>query len=246
MLMSLNRRTLLRVPVDGYKTEEFLLKVEQSLSNQHVRTIFAVNPEKIMRAQRDPELLSALIDADFLIPDGIGTVLGILLIYGEIIPRTTGIGLMGRLLDLGEKNRYRVFVFGSAPEIVEQASRKIMATHPLLGLVGTQHGYLQNEEYGALVDKINELQTDLLFVGLGSPMQEKWIQKYKTLLKVKLCMGIGGSLDIIAGRNSRTPLCFQYLGLEWFYRLIREPRRLGRQMNLPRFVIEILKAKIPG
>jgi N-acetylglucosaminyldiphosphoundecaprenol N-acetyl-beta-D-mannosaminyltransferase len=244
--MSLNRRTLLGIPVDTYQTEEFLLKIEQSFSNQHVRTIFAVNPEKIMRAQEDQELLSALSDADFLVPDGIGTVMGILLTYGEIIPRTTGIGLTERLLELGEKNKYRVFVFGSAPDVVSQASRKIMATHPLLHLVGAQHGYLHDEENGALVEKINELKTDLLFVGLGSPMQEKWIQKYKKLLKVKLCMGIGGSLDVIAGRSSRAPVFFQYLGLEWFYRLIREPRRLGRQMNLPRFVMEILKEKIPG
>jgi len=242
--MDHNRKTLLQVPVDGYQIADFMSKIEESFSNPRVATIFAINPEKIMRALRDPELLSALKEADFLIPDGIGTTVGIWLIHGERIARTTGVDLMGRLLDLAEKKEYNVFLFGSAPEVIDRASTKIVRAHPALHLVGVQHGYLQKNKHEALIKKINELNTDLLFVGLGSPKQEKWIQRYKKVLQVKMCMAIGGSLDVLAGRNPRAPISYQYLGLEWLYRLISQPQRFKRQLVLPKFIFEILREKL--
>ena len=197
-----------------------------------------------MRAQRDQELFSALKEADFLIPDGIGVTIGLWLIYGEKTSRTTGIGIMKGLLDLAAKKKYRVFVFGSTPEVNSRVSSEILKRYPSLCLVGAQHGYIPDEDHKALVEKINALKTDLLFVGLGSPKQEKWIYRYKEHLKAKICMGVGGSLDVIAAKIPRAPIFFQDAGLEWLYRLIREPRRLKRQMILPKFVLQILKEKL--
>jgi N-acetylglucosaminyldiphosphoundecaprenol N-acetyl-beta-D-mannosaminyltransferase len=119
-----------------------------------------------------------------------------------------------------------------------------MEAYPSLNIAGVQHGYISEEEYRLLVDRINSSKADILFVGLGSPRQEKWIHHHQKNLKVKVCMGVGGSLDVIAGRASRAPLAFQTLGLEWLYRLIKEPARFKRQLALPKFAWEVLKERI--
>ena len=242
--MSNNREMILGIPVDTYLMDEFVSEIERRLSFSDINTIFAVNAEKIMGARKDPELLMAIQEANFLIPDGIGPVVGLRLIHQKRVHRTTGIMLMERLLDLAVKEEFKVFLFGARPEVNRLATENILIRYPSIKIVGAQHGYISNKEYRPLINRINTLKTDILFVGLGSPKQEKWIHNYKKSLKVKICMGIGGSLDIIAGRASRAPLMFQTLGLEWLYRLIKEPARFKRQLVLPKFVLKVLKEKI--
>src|SRR4030042_3226164 len=244
--MKTNRRKLLGVPLDNYLPKEFLSEIETNVAGSGVKTIFAVNPEKIMRARRDLELLSALEEADVLIPDGIGTVIGLRLIYGDHILRTTGIALMRRLLEVSNLKGYRIFIFGSEPDANREACKNITASYPSLNLVGRQHGYLSEGEHEDLVREINTSAADILFVGLGSPKQEKWIHQYKKLLKVKICMGVGGYLDVLAGKVPGAPPFVQKLGLEWLYRLINEPPRLKRQLVLPRFALALIKEKFLG
>ena len=242
--MNNNRKVILNVPVDTYNTEEFTSKINGEIDNSGVMTIFAINPEKILNAQKNPSLFSALKEADFLIPDGIGTTIGIRIIYGKKVSRTTGITLMHSLLHLAEKRKLKVFIFASRPLNNKMALENIKKQYPHLHVVGTQHGYLHEGIYMNLIEKINSLGTDILFVGLGSPKQEEWINKYKKILKVKICMGVGGSLDVIAGRIPGAPSGIRQLGIEWLYRLIREPKRFKRQMVLPKFAFEIVKEKI--
>jgi len=242
--MSNNRKKILGIPVDTYLMDEFVSEIERRLCSSGLNTIFAVNAEKIMGARKDPELLMAIKEANFLIPDGIGTVVGLRLIHQKRVNRTTGIMLMERLVDLAAKEEFKVFIFGARPEVNRLATENILIRYPSIKIVGAQHGYISNKEYRPLLNRINSLKTDILFVGLGSPKQEKWIHNNKKSLKVKICMGIGGCLDVIAGRASRAPLMFQTLGLEWLYRLIKEPARFKRQIVLPKFVLEVLKEKI--
>jgi len=242
--MENKRRIILDVPVDTYKLDEFVSKIEEALSSTGVKTIIAVNPEKVMRARKNLRLLSALRDADFLIPDGIGIVTALKLLYGVTVSRMPGIMLMEHLLGLADGKKYKIFIFGSSREVNRTASSDILKRYPSLELAGTQHGYVSNEEYGEVVEKINLSGADILFVGLGSPKQEEWIHRYKNVLKVKVCMGIGGSLDVIAGRVPRASRLFQGLGLEWLYRLMREPSRFKRQSVLPGFALAVLKEKI--
>ena len=114
--------------------------------------------------------------------------------------------------------------------------------HPL-NLAGREHGYIPDEQHEALIDRINSVKTDMLFVGLGSPKQEKWIHQYRNFLKAKVCMGIGGSLDVMADSVPRAPDWLQRRGLEWLYCLIREPKRLRRQLVLPKYALKILKER---
>ncbi len=234
--MNNNRKTILDIPVDIYQPEEFISEIEKKFFHPGVKTIFAVNPEKVMHARSDSELFSALKEADFLIPDGIGIVIGLRMIYGERVSRTTGIMLMEYLLGMAVDKKLKAFIFGARPQVNTIASENIRKRYPSLDLVGTQHGYIPKEEDGLLVEKINSLGTDILFVGLGSPKQESWIQGNKKNLKVKICMGVGGSLDVIAGRVPRAPLWLQNLGIEWFYRLLKEPKRASRMYVLPLFL----------
>ncbi len=246
--MSTQKKNLLGVPVDLYPLEELVSRIVQSIQNYHTpRTVFAVNPEKIMFSRKDPELLAALKEADFLIPDGIGVILGLKFIYGRTagrVVRVTGIRLMRSLLDSADRLKRKVFLFGGAPEVNKQAAVTISSRYPGLVLAGHEHGYISEDQSGALVQKINSLDVDILFVGLGSPKQEKWIHRHKDLLKAKICLGVGGSFDVMAGKASWAPKWIQRAGLEWLYRLFREPQRVKRQLALPEFALELIKAKI--
>jgi N-acetylglucosaminyldiphosphoundecaprenol N-acetyl-beta-D-mannosaminyltransferase len=244
--MEATRKSLLGVPLDILQPAEFISRIEDHLRARGIKTVFAVNPEKIMRAQKDPELLAALLESDFLIPDGIGTIIGVRLLYGNRISRTTGIALLEKLLEMAARRGDKVFLFGARPEVNLEATRKILERFPSLNLVGAQHGYLPEQESASLVQKVNSSGADILIVGLGSPKQEKWLHRYRRSLAVKICLGVGGSLDVIAGKIPRAPAMIQRLGLEWFYRLIKEPSRFKRQMVLPRFAMGIIKTKLRG
>ena len=161
------------MPVDVDGPEDFLSRIEAALASPGVKTVFAVNPEKIMRARKDPDLKHALEGSDFLLPDGIGTVLGIRLFYGERVPRTTGIGLMESLLALAEARGFGVFLFGARPESNRIAAEAILERYPKLRLSGRRDGYVPPEEYPRLIEEINGSGADLLFVALGSPFPGK-------------------------------------------------------------------------
>jgi len=239
--MNNKRNTILGVPVDIYNPRELMSKIDKILNDSEIHTIFSINAEKIMSARKDPELFLALKESDFLIPDGFGPVVGLRLIYGEKVFRITGIKLMEKILYLAAKKNYKVFIFGARPYVVKKALENIMERYRTLNIVGIQHGYITKEEYELLVNKINALKADILIVGLGSPKQEKWIQWYKNSLNIKLCMGVGGSLDVIAGRIPLAPSWVSNIYLEWMFRLIREPSRFKRQRVIPKFIFEMLK-----
>jgi len=241
------RKSILGVPLDAYRLHEIVARIEDDFGRSCPRTIFAVNPEKIMLAQKDRQLRAILKEGDFLIPDGAGIKLALRILYGRGAShfiRTTGIDLMQYLLEEAARKEFRVFFFGASPEVNIYVFEKIRHEHPNLKLVGSEHGYIPENQYGTLLEKINSLKVDILFVGLGSPKQEKWIGQHKNMLTTRICMGVGGSLDVLAGKVSRAPSWMRFFGLEWLFRLFREPSRLRRQMALPRFVIKILGARL--
>jgi len=245
--MSGQRKSLLGVPVDLWHPDEFISKIEESIHSPIPQTIFAVNPEKIVLSRKNQDLSLALKQADFLIPDGIGVIIGLKIIYGKTIARAiriAGIELMTSLLDSANRMKKKIFIFGGSPEVNERVARIISHQYPDLVLAGHRHGYMAEYLDEALVQEINSLCVDILFVGLGSPKQERWIQKYRNKLKVKICMGVGGSFDVLVGKISRAPKWMQQAGLEWLYRLFREPRRIRRQLALPKFAWALIKEKM--
>ena len=241
--MSPKRIELLGVPVDCVTMEQAIEWAESKLQGNHPCTILAVNPEKVMRAQQDSELLDQLRSADLLIPDGIGVVLAARLLGLGHAERIPGSELMPKLCERAASKGYAVFLFGASTEVNQRAVTVLRDRYPGIRIVGFQHGYVKEEEMLSLIARINECQPDLLFVALGSPQQELWMARYLPLLKVKVCQGVGGTFDVIAGRVKRAPFLFRSMHLEWFYRLLSQPSRIFRQTALLVFAYQVLKSK---
>ena len=151
--------------------------------------------------------------------------------------RVAGFDLMVRLMDIAD-SRNSVYLLGGEGGL--EAAIKLTENCGRLRIAGTRNGYFESEEEDRIVDEINNSNADILLVALGAPKQEKFIYKYGDRLKVKIAMGVGGSLDVLAGKVKRAPEFYQKAGLEWFYRLVKEPRRITRVLRIPKFIACIL------
>lgn len=240
------RVDVLGVPVDCVDMAGALAAVDAMVAGDRARSVLAVNPEKVMQAQADPDLLRCLRQAGLLIPDGIGVVWAIRALNGETLDRVPGAELMPEICGLAARNGYTVFLYGARPEVNAEAAARLRQVYPGIRIVGARDGYVTPEQMPGLIEEINRLAPQILFVALGSPRQELWMEKYLPQLNVRVCQGVGGTFDVIAGRVRRAPVFFRRNNLEWFYRLLTEPRRAIRQAALPRFVYRLLRARLRG
>ncbi len=244
-LNSLNRQRLLGAPFDLVNMETSLDCVRAMLDSDACHAVFAVNPEKVIACQKDKSLAAALDDATLVIPDGIGIVLASRLLKMGNPGRVAGADLMPKICELAANRGKSVFFFGAKPGVVDAAAKILCERYPRLSIAGTSDGYVQEEHYDRLVDRINESGAAVLFVGLGSPRQELWVQAHRDRLEtVRVCQGVGGTFDAICGDPPRAPGIVQRLYLEWLYRLITQPSRLMRQSALPRFVVQVVRRAI--
>jgi N-acetylglucosaminyldiphosphoundecaprenol N-acetyl-beta-D-mannosaminyltransferase len=239
--MKPERIRILGVPVDCLTMDQTVEHAESVIRSGTSQSVVAVNPEKVMRARVDARLMERLGRADVLIPDGIGVVFAARILGLGRFQRVPGSELMPRLCELAARKGYRVFLFGAAEEVNERAVQVLGERYPGLVIAGSQHGFVSDGDMPALVERINSLKIDILFVALGSPKQEDWIDRYLPQLNVKLCQGVGGTFDVIAGTVKRAPAAFRAVHLEWFYRLATNPQRLRRQSALPLFAYQVLK-----
>ena len=244
--MKPRRIEILGVPVDCLTMDRTVELAASVLAGNVAHSIVAVNPEKVMRARYDVRLRDQLRRAGVLIPDGIGVVIAARILGLGRLQRVPGSELMPRLCELAGQTGRRVFLFGAAPDVNERAAQVLQTRYRGLTVAGTQHGFLKDGDMPDLIDRINLSQADILFVALGSPKQEDWIDRYLPQLNVKICQGVGGTFDVIAGRVRRAPAAFRAVHLEWFYRLVTNPQRLHRQTALPRFAFHILKQRVMG
>jgi N-acetylglucosaminyldiphosphoundecaprenol N-acetyl-beta-D-mannosaminyltransferase len=189
-------------------------------------------------------MLQFIDSADLVVPDGIGIVLAARLLWGVRLRRVAGADLMQAICEVAPARGYRVFLYGSSPDANRRAAETLQARHPGITIAGREHGYLSACEMEHLVLKINQADADILFVGLGSPRQELWIQENLTHLNVKVIQGIGGTLDTIAGTVRRAPRWMRESGLEWLFRLTRQPWRARRHLRLARFMTEVVAEKM--
>lgn len=238
------RVEVLGVPVHCVTMPQALEAVEEMIAGEVRQAVLAVNPEKVMHARRNPLLLGQLQRAALLIPDGIGVVLAARLLGLGRLERVPGSELMPLVCARAAAKGYTVFVFGATPEVNERAVAELRRRWPALRVVGSHHGYVPEEAVAGLIKRINDAKPDILFVGLGSPAQEAWIDRYLSSMEVKVCQGVGGTLDVLAGRVKRAPVLLRRMHLEWLYRLIAEPSRVRRQVALPLFAWQVLKRAV--
>ena len=202
------------------------------------------NPEFILAARKDPAFRQALLDADLVLADGIGVVYSAKLLGRPLKGRAPGIEFAQRLVAWMAKNGKRLFLLGAKPGVAELAAANLKDKYPGLIVCGTHDGYFKEDE--PVVEAIRQAAADVVFVCLGAPKQEFWMVKNGPASGAHLMVGLGGSLDVFAGVVERAPEAFQKLGMEWLYRLMKEPKRIGRMAKLPLVLVYALGSRIGG
>ena len=233
------RFKILSVPVDAVTTTQSIEFAKKNVLEGGQISILAVNPEKIITARRDQFLLETLNESELLIPDGIGVVLTAKMKGIKSIKRVAGADLMPELCSMAANENFPVFLFGASEEVNLKAADILSKRFPALKIAGRQNGYMENNQYTNLVERINASGAKLLFVALGSPRQEHFIKNFRKKLHVNVLQGVGGTFDVLSGNTRRAPLFFQKLNLEWFYRLLSNPTRIFRQTALLKFIFLI-------
>jgi N-acetylglucosaminyldiphosphoundecaprenol N-acetyl-beta-D-mannosaminyltransferase len=234
---------ILGVKFDKLNFDEAYQRFTTFMMQDETKMIFTPNSELVMMAQEDEAFRQILNEGDLTVPDGIGIILASRIHHLELTERIPGIDLMTKMLAYANRSNKSIYLFGAKPGVAEKAAQNIAAQYGNIKIVGVQDGYFDAREELRILDRINEVKPDILFTALGAPKQEKWIYKYRKLLNVKVAMGVGGAIDVWAGTAKRAPKLFQKLGLEWFYRLLKEPKRIGRMMLLPKFLIKVIFTK---
>lgn len=243
-----SRCRVLGIPVDAVGMEEALGVVDELVNHgEGMGLVLAVNPEKVLVLREDDFLREVFEEAALLIPDGIGVVAALKLLSGVEVSRVPGADLMQRICAESATKGYQIFLYGGAEEVNAGAANELERRFPGIQIVGRANGYISEDEMPGLIDQINASEANVLFVALGSPRQEKWMTDHGArLTKVKVCQGIGGTLDTIVGRVQRAPKAFQKVGLEWLFRLLKQPTRAKRQLRLLTFTKEVMKARMRG
>ncbi len=232
------------VAFDNVNMKEAVAIVLDFATGDGCKSVFTPNSEIVQLAIEDKSVMKTVNTADLIVPDGIGVIYASKILGTPLKEKVAGFELASNILPHCEKMGLKLFFLGGAPLVAEKAAAKIKMKYEKIKICGTHDGYFKNDD--DVIRLINEKQPDILFVCLGAPKQEKWIEKNKDKINTKVMMGLGGSLDVFAGNVKRAPDIFIKLGLEWFYRLIKEPKRFFRMLKLPKFLFGTIYYKMGG
>ncbi len=199
-----------------------------------------VNPEFVMMAQRNATFRQCINDAALVVPDGIGIVWAMRYLHTPTPERVTGTDTLAELAKRCALKGYRLYLLGAAPGVAARAATQLQILAPGLQIAGTYAGSPAPAEEEVIIERIAAAQADILCVAYGAPAQDQWIYRNLFRLPVAVAMGVGGAYDFLSGRQLRAPRLMRQVGLEWLYRLYREPWRWRRMLALPRFAIRVL------
>ena len=225
------RHIILQVPFNGLTQEESLETMLKFLHTNRNHLIVTPNPEAVMLARRNGDFLRILQQADLVLADGIGILLAARWLKLPIPSRVPGCDITMALL-AAAKN-HSCYLLGAAPGIAETARHNLQKQG--VNVIGVHDGYFDEETEKTILEEIRTLKPDILLVGMGMPRQEEWAATYLHTLPCKVTLCIGGSIDVIAGNVRRAPQIMRRMGLEWLYRLVANPSRAKRMLELPRF-----------
>lgn len=239
---------MMGIPIDNISFSAFMAQCRESLIKKQKKVIYTPNPEILMAAQKNPALKRALLRADYCTADGIGLIYGAKIKKKPLVERVRGYDVSIALLEIANEMGYKVYFLGAQEEKVKKAAVAVKEKYPNLQLVGAQHGYFKgfhnghpgHEEEKQVLSDIVATGPQMLFVGFGAPKQELWVDQYQALLPPAIIIGNGGTIDILSGEVKLAPAWMRRVGLEWFYRLMKHPTRIKRQMVLPRFMLHII------
>ena len=237
------RVNILGVAVDAVTMPEAVAAVEYYMDARAGVTVATANAEMIMRATKDAALRDVLAAAALVVPDGAGTVWAARHLGHAMPERVAGYDLVQELLRRAPATHRRVYFFGAAPGVAEKAKAKAEQLYPGIKIVGVRDGFFSEDMNDAIISDIRTARPDLLLVALGVPKQEKWIHEHLAALGVPVAIGVGGTLDVMAGVMKRAPRWMQKAKLEWLFRGMLQPKRAGRLLALPKFVLKVHAAR---
>lgn len=233
--------SILGIPVHPVTAAGALATVERYMAEPRLHQIATVNPEFIMAAQSDAAFRHTLRTADLCLPDGVGLLYAARYLGRTLTERVPGSEFIYSLAERAAERGWPLFLLGAAPGVAEEAAQILRARYPGLRIAGTHAGSPDVAENDDIVRRINASGAALLYVAYGAPKQDKWIERNRTTLAtVRVAIGVGGSLDFVTGRSARAPQWARDRGLEWLYRLYKEPWRWRRMTALPRFAFQVL------
>jgi N-acetylglucosaminyldiphosphoundecaprenol N-acetyl-beta-D-mannosaminyltransferase len=239
------KQDILGLWFDNVTMEEALAIGEGFLDGDRAAVVVTPNAEIGYDAAKDPAFCALLNRADLMLPDGAGVVLAAKLRKTPLKGKVAGIDFARNMLSVFARRGTRLYLLGSMPGVAEKAAEKMKEIAPGLMICGTADGYFKDE--GPVIEKINEAGAEAVYVCLGAPKQERFMLDHRDELPtVRLMAGLGGSLDGFAGNVKRAPDWMIKTNLEWFYRLCKEPKRIGRMTRLPKYVIKAAAAKKEG
>lgn len=238
------KTNILDIQFDNLTREEAQQAGAELLRSSDFHYAVTPNPEFILTADKDLEFQKILNQADLVLPDGIGVVYSAKILGTPLKERVAGFDFACDMLDVLDEMGGRLYLLGSKPGVAEEAGRRILEQHPNIVLCGVHDGYFQDSD--PVAHEVAQARPDLLFVCLGAPKQEKWIARFGLLTGAKLAIGLGGALDVFAGNVERAPEQWQKLGMEWAYRLVKEPKRIGRMAKLPLVLVKAAGRRASG
>ncbi len=245
--LNIHRDRFLGAPVDFVSWDRAVELATQAMAERFRLQMGDVNVSKVIDAQSDPELQRCLEESDVVCADGMGVIWGCRLLGIPVADRVTGIDLMTRMLKVCEERGFRPYFLGASEQVIKDLIIALQRQHPNLKIAGWRDGYFRPEDGPDVVAEIKASRADCLFVGISSPIKEKFLNRYRDALDVPLQMGVGGSFDVLSGHVKRAPRLIQRLGLEWLFRVLQEPRRLARRyyVSNSRFVLLLLRSMVP-
>jgi len=245
-----HRVDFLGYPVTDVPIEVLVQEIEQRLVRHQSTHVLNFNPYHFLLARNHPEFRRVCETSDIIFADGVGIKLASSWSSFRIRNRYTGSDVMAQLCALAGRKGYSIFLFGGQDGIAMQCAQRLSRQVPGLRIAGTMEPPYSEDieawDNGSIVRTIKRTAPDILFVALGAPKQEQWIDRYRSKLKVPIMMGVGGSFDILGGRFARAPQWMRVAGLEWLYRLGVEPRRLSRRylLGIPQFIAVVLAMRL--
>jgi len=223
------RQTLFGVELDPLTMDETVQRCLQAVRDGERLEIGVVNAAKLVNMRRDPRLAQAVSGCDLVLADGQAVVWAGRVLRARLPERVAGIDLFMRLLAEAESAGMSVYFLGAKEDVLEQMLLRVADRFPGLKVAGSRNGYFDDTEQQAIADAIGDSGAQLLFLGMTSPKKEIFTAGYGTRTGARVVHGVGGSFDILAGVTRRAPAIWQRLGVEWLYRALQEPRRLGRR-----------------
>jgi N-acetylglucosaminyldiphosphoundecaprenol N-acetyl-beta-D-mannosaminyltransferase len=245
--LDVRRHHFLGVPLDYVSWNDAVDLATRAMGDRFRLQMGDVNVSKVIDAQSDPHFRKWLEDSDVVCADGVGVIWGCHLLGIPVADRVTGIDLMTRVIAVCEQRGFRPYFLGATETVIKDLVNQLQRRHPNLKIAGWRNGYFRPEDEPAIVAEIKASGADCLFVGISSPIKERFLNQYRDEFNIPLQMGVGGSFDVLSGHVKRAPRLMQRIGLEWLFRVAQEPRRLARRyyVSNSRFVLLLLRSILP-